>query len=69
MKDKILKNKFFLLTFFLFIFFAPEIFINEKSNPDGVLALKMVILMIFLWLTELIQISITALIPIIFYTF
>ena len=52
MKDKILKNKFFLLTFFLFIFFAPEIFINEKSNPDGVLALKMVILMIFLWLTE-----------------
>ena len=69
MKDKILKNKFFLLTFFLFIFFAPEIFINEKSNPDGVLALKMVILMIFLWLTELIPISITALIPIIFSPF
>ena len=69
MKDKIFKNKFFLLTFFLLIFFAPEFFMFEKSNPDGVLALKMVILMIFLWLTELIPISITALIPIIFSPF
>ena len=63
-------RKLFLILFGLFIFFIFEkLNFTYNLTFDENLALKMVLLMIFLWITELIPISITALIPLIFSPF
>ncbi|MFL2661865.1 MAG: SLC13 family permease [Alphaproteobacteria bacterium] len=67
--SKIQKNTFFIIIglFIILIFEKVNIF-NDLSFDEN-LALRMVFLMIFLWITELIPISITALIPLIFSPF
>ena len=48
----------------------PDIFyLNENFSDDAKLVIRMMILMIFFWLTEIIPISITALFPILFSPF
>ena len=65
-----IRKKISLILFGLFIFFIFEkVIITNNLAFDESLALKMVFLMIFLWITELIPISITALIPLIFSPF
>ena len=69
-----MKYKFSHKTLILFIVMVvisllPDVLIHEKLSDDANLAFKMVILMIFLWFTELIPISVTALIPIVFSPF
>jgi len=54
--------------FFIFFIFEKANLTEDLSFNEN-LALKMVILMIFLWITELIPISMTALIPLIFSPF
>ena len=69
MKYKFSSNKLLLFIILVIISFVPDFLIDEELSNDASLALKMVFLMIFLWFTELIPISVTALIPIVFSPF
>ena len=58
-----------LLAAFLCSFLPDLLNLNQNLSLDGKIVVRMVIFMIFLWLTEVIPISITALLPILFSTF
>ena len=63
-------RKLFVLILGILICFIFDITdLNKDLSFDEKIALRMVLLMIFLWLTELIPISITALLPILFSPF
>lgn len=54
----------------IFLSILPDILnLNDGFTSDGKLVIRMLILMIFCWLTEIIPISITALLPILFSPF
>ena len=54
----------------IFLSIIPDILnLNDGFTSDGKLVIRMLILMIFCWLTEIIPISITALLPILFSPF
>ena len=60
-----MKRYLLLILIGILIFFIPEIFISPEFLTDTqILVFRVLILMIFLWITELIPTSITALIPI-----
>ncbi len=67
--SKIQKNTFFIIIGLFIILIFEKVNISNNLSFDENLALRMVFLMIFLWITELIPISITALIPLIFSPF
>ncbi len=63
-------KKIFLLVLGLLFSIFPDIFdLNQGLSFDTKLSLRMVLLMIFLWLTEVIPLSMTALLPILFSPF
>ena len=60
-----MKRYLLLILIGILIFFIPEILISSEFLTDTqTLVFRVLILMIFLWITELIPTSITALIPI-----
>ena len=60
-----MKRYFLLILAGILIFFIPEILISpEFLTNTQILVFRIMMLMIFLWITELIPTSITALIPI-----
>ncbi len=64
------KKNIFILTIGIFICLFSDISnLNQSLTYDEKMVTRMVLLMIFLWLTEIIPISVTALIPILFSPF
>ena len=60
-----MSNKFLIFLLGLFLSIIPDIFLlNEYFNESQKCVLRVLILMIFLWITEVIPTPITALIPI-----
>ena len=63
-------TKIFVLFLGLIISVLPDVLnLNETLSIDAKLVVRMSIFMIYLWLTEIVPISITALIPILFSPF
>ncbi len=68
--NNFLFKRFILLAFGLFIVLLPDISkLNSTLTYDAKIVLRMLLLMIFLWFTEIIPISITAMMPILFSPF
>ena len=62
--------KIIILFFGILLSIVPDILnLNSDFTSDEKLVIRMLILMIFCWLTEIIPISITALLPILFSPF
>ena len=63
-------TKIIILLLGIILSLSPDILnLNKGLDPDAKIVIRMVIIMVFLWLTEIIPISITALLPILFSTF
>ena len=63
-------TKIIILLLGIILSLLPDILnLNKGLDPDAKIVIRMVIIMVFLWLTEIIPISITALLPILFSTF
>ena len=60
-------TKIIILLLGIILSLSPDILnLNKGLDPDAKIVIRMVIIMVFLWLTEIIPISITALLPILY---
>ena len=68
--NKSISFKFEIFCLGLLLSIIPDLLnLNDNFSSDAKLVIRMLILMIFFWLTEIIPISITALLPILFSPF
>ena len=68
--NKLVGKNFLLLALGMFVVFLPDLIkLNHMLDHDAKIVLRMLLLMIFLWLSEIIPISITAMMPILFAPF
>ena len=60
------KKIYFLILGFFTCFFFDISNLNQGLSHDEKMVIRMILLMIFLWITEIIPISVTAMIPLLF---